>query len=230
MTIYGYKRVSTDEQVKGTSLRTQKTMIEGVAKSNLLDEDAIVWLEEKGISGGKKFFERPAVEDIEFKRGDIIIVAALDRFNRDVVDCLTTVKEFKKQGISLIINGHGDVTDDANIYSTFMMQIMAVFAEFEKVKIKERQKRGIKEKRDRGGYLGGMNPWGCDKIGKGPKAVLQQRPERRKAIESIVRLDEEGLSSRKIAAYVSNKFIKVSHQTVINLLDELNCEKGHQSV
>ena len=60
MTIYGYKRVSTDEQVKGTSLQTQKTMIEGVAKSNLLDENAIVWLEEKGISGGKKFFERPA--------------------------------------------------------------------------------------------------------------------------------------------------------------------------
>ena len=226
MTIYGYKRVSTDEQVKGTSLQTQKTMIEGVAKSNLLDENAIVWLEEKGISGGKKFFERPAVEDIEFKKGDIIIVAALDRFNRDVVDCLTTVKEFKKQGIILIINGHGDVTDDGNIYSTFMMQIMAVFAEWERVKIKERQKRGIKEKRERGGYLGGMNPWGCDKIGKGQMAVLQQKPERRKAIEAMVRLNSEGKGSRPIADYISKKYMKVSHQTVIHLLDELGCEKG----
>ena len=226
MTIYGYKRVSTDEQVKGTSLQTQKTMIEGVAKSNLLDENAIVWLEEKGISGGKKFFERPAVEDIEFEKGDIIIVAALDRFNRDVVDCLTTVKEFKKLGISLIINGHGDVTDDTNIYSTFMMQIMAVFAEWERVKIKERQTRGIKEKRERGGYLGGMNPWGCDKIGKGQMAVLQQKPERRKAIEAMVRLNSEGKGSRPIADYISKKYMKVSHQTVIHLLDELGCEKG----
>ena len=226
MTIYGYKRVSTDEQVKGTSLQTQKTMIEGVAKSNLLDENAIVWLEEKGISGGKKFFERPAVEDIEFEKGDIIIVAALDRFNRDVVDCLTTVKEFKKLGISLIINGHGDVTDDTNIYSTFMMQIMAVFAEWERVKIKERQKRGIKEKRERGGYLGGMNPWGCDKIGKGQMAVLQQKPERRRAIEAMVRLNSEGKGSRPIADYISKKYMKVSHQTVIHLLDELGCEKG----
>jgi DNA invertase Pin-like site-specific DNA recombinase len=226
MTIYGYKRVSTDEQVKGTSLQTQKTMIEGVAKSNLLDENAIVWLEEKGISGGKKFFERPAVEDIEFEKGDIIIVAALDRFNRDVVDCLTTVKEFKKLGISLIINGHGDVTDDTNIYSTFMMQIMAVFAEWERVKIKERQTRGIKEKRERGGYLGGMNPWGCDKIGKGQMAVLQQKPERRRAIEAMVRLNSEGKGSRPIADYISKKYMKVSHQTVIHLLDELGCEKG----
>ena len=226
MTIYGYKRVSTDEQVKGTSLQTQKTMIEGVAKSNLLDENEIVWLEEKGISGGKKFFERPAVEDIEFKKGDIIIVAALDRFNRDVVDCLTTVKEFKKQGISLIINGHGDVTDDANIYSTFMMQIMAVFAEFEKTKIKERQKRGIAEKRERGGYLGGKIPWGCEKIGSGHKSALQEKPERRRAIEAMVRLNAEGKGSRPIAAYVSNKFLKVTHQTVIHLLDELGIEKG----
>ena len=226
MTIYGYKRVSTDEQVKGTSLQTQKTMIEGVAKSNLLDENAIVWLEEKGISGGKKFFERPAVEDIEFEKGDIIIVAALDRFNRDVVDCLTTVKQFKKQGISLIINGHGDVTDDGNIYSTFMMQIMAVFAEWERVKIKERQKRGIKEKRERGGYLGGMNPWGCDKIGKGQMAVLQQKPERRRAIEAMVRLyQDEGKGSRKVADYISKKYMKVSHQTVINLMGELGIEK-----
>ena len=226
MTIYGYKRVSTDEQVKGTSLQTQKTMIEGVAKSNLLDENAIVWLEEKGISGGKKFFERPAVEDIEFEKGDIIICAALDRFNRDVVDCLTTVKEFKKQGISLIINGHGDVTDDGNIYSTFMMQIMAVFAEFEKVKIKERQTRGIKEKRERGGFLGGKTPWGCYKIGTGQKSVLQEKPERRRAIEAMIRLRSEGKGSRPIAEYVSNKFLKVTHQTVIHLLDELGCEKG----
>jgi len=226
MTIYGYKRVSTDEQVKGTSLQTQQTIIEGVAKSNLLDENAIVWLEEKGVSGGKKFFERPAVEDIEFKEGDTIIVAALDRFNRDVVDCLTTVKEFKKLGISLIINGHGDVTDDANIYSTFMMQIMAVFAEFEKTKIKERQTRGIKEKRDRGGYLGGKIPWGCEKIGLGHKSVLQEKPERRRAIEAMVRLNADGKGSRPIAEYVSKKFLKVTHQTVIHLLDELGIEKG----
>ena len=226
MTIYGYKRVSTDEQVKGTSLQTQKTIIEGVAKSNLLDENAIVWLEEKGVSGGKKFFERPAVEDIEFKEGDTIIVAALDRFNRDVVDCLTTVKEFKKLGISLIINGHGDVTDDANIYSTFMMQIMAVFAEFEKTKIKERQTRGIKEKRERGGYLGGKIPWGCEKIGLGHKSVLQEKPERRRAIEAMVRLNADGKGSRPIAEYVSKKFLKVTHQTVIHLLDELGIEKG----
>jgi DNA invertase Pin-like site-specific DNA recombinase len=107
-----------------------------------------------------------------------------------------------------------------------MMQIMAVFAEFEKVKIKERQTRGIKEKRERGGFLGGKTPWGCYKIGTGQKSVLQEKPERRRAIEAMIRLRSEGKGSRPIAEYVSNKFLKVTHQTVIHLLDELGCEKG----
>ena len=107
------------------------------------------------------------------------------------------------------------------------MQIMAVFAEFEKTKIHERQARGIKEKRERGGYLGGMNPWGCNTIGKGQKAVLQEKPERRRAIEAMIRLyGVEGKGSRPVAEYVSNKFLKVSHQKVIDLMNELGIEKG----
>jgi DNA invertase Pin-like site-specific DNA recombinase len=106
-----------------------------------------------------------------------------------------------------------------------MMQIMAVFAEFEKVKIKERQTRGIKEKRERGGFLGGKTPWGCYKIGTGQKSVLQEKPERRRAIEAMIRLRSEGKGSRPIAEYVSNKFLKVTHQTVIHLLDELDSKK-----
>ena len=97
MTIYGYKRVSTDEQVKGTSLQTQQTIIEGVAKSNLLDENAIVWLEDAGVSGAKDgecFYTRPAIKDIKFESGDIIIVSDTDRFNRDAIDSLVTVKDF----------------------------------------------------------------------------------------------------------------------------------------
>ena len=107
-----------------------------------------------------------------------------------------------------------------------MMKQMAVFAEYEKMKIKERQRRGIKEKRERGGYLGGKIPWGCEKIGLGKKSVLQEKPERRRAIEAMVRLNADGKGSRPIAEYVSNKFLKVTHQTVIHLLDELGCKKG----
>ena len=230
MTIYGYKRVSTDEQVKGTSLQTQKTIIEGVAKSNLLDENAIVWLEDAGVSGAKDgecFYTRPAIKDIKFQSGDIIIVSDTDRFNRDAIDSLVTVKDFIERGISLYINGFGNVCDPANIHSNFMMKQMAVFAEYEKMKIKERQRRGIKEKRERGGYLGGKIPWGCEKIGTGKKSVLQEKPERRRAIEAMIRLyGVEGKGSRPTAEYVSKKFLKVTHQTVIHLLDELGIEKG----
>ena len=68
--------------------------------------------------------------------------------------------------------------------------------------------------------------WGCETIGLGHKSALQEKPERRRAIEAIVRLNAEGKGSRPIAEYVSNKFLKVTHQTVIHLLDELGIEKG----
>ena len=61
MTIYGYIRVSTEDQIDNTSLETQKSMIEGVAKANQLPDNKIVWLEDGGISGVKPFMERPAV-------------------------------------------------------------------------------------------------------------------------------------------------------------------------
>ena len=53
MTIYGYIRVSTEDQIDNTSLETQKSMIEGVAKANQLPDNKIVWLEDGGISGVK---------------------------------------------------------------------------------------------------------------------------------------------------------------------------------
>ena len=46
MTIYGYIRVSTEDQIDNTSLETQKSMIEGVAKANQLPDNKIVWLED----------------------------------------------------------------------------------------------------------------------------------------------------------------------------------------
>ena len=63
--IYGYTRVSTDEQAGGTSLQTQQRQITGVAMAADLTSD-IVWLSDAGISGATDFFSRPAVATLDF--------------------------------------------------------------------------------------------------------------------------------------------------------------------
>ena len=65
--IYGYTRVSTEEQPTNTSLDSQRSMIEGTAKANQLPDDDITWLEDAGISGAKDFMARPAVAKTIFR-------------------------------------------------------------------------------------------------------------------------------------------------------------------
>tara|TARA_R100001443_G_scaffold45322_1_gene58331 strand:+ start:367 stop:1056 length:690 start_codon:yes stop_codon:yes gene_type:complete len=172
MTIYGYIRVSTEDQIDNTSLETQKSMIEGVAKANQLPDNKIVWLEDGGISGVKPFMERPAVAPKVFRNGDVIIVSALDRFSRDMRDCLNAVHELKERRVKLIINGHGDVTDDSNLYSRLMFEILGAFAGHERRTIRMRMANGKKAKSKKGGYIGGKVPWGMEVVGEGQDANL----------------------------------------------------------
>ena len=48
--------------------------------------------------------ERPAVAPRVFRNGDVIIVSAIDRFSRDLHDCLNVVHELKERRVKLIIS------------------------------------------------------------------------------------------------------------------------------
>ena len=219
MTIYGYIRVSTEDQIDNTSLETQKSMIEGVAKANQLPDNKIVWLEDGGISGVKPFMERPAVAPKVFRNGDVIIVSALDRFSRDMRDCLNAVHELKERRVKLIINGHGDVTDDSNLYSRLMFEILGAFAGHERRTIRMRMANGKKAKSKKGGYIGGKVPWAMKVIGEGKEAYLEPAfPRRDEAVwrmKSMVKKGGPRMSLRAVADRISKEYAyKINHNTV----------------
>ena len=217
--IYGYTRVSTEEQAGGTSLQTQQRQITGVAMAADLTSD-IVWLSDAGISGATDFFSRPAVATLELGPGDIIICSALDRFSRDARDCLNAIHELKRQDIKLFLNGHGDVTDDANISGRLMLEVMAAFAGHERRTIKERCNRGRKAKKAAKGHIGGSAPWACVIIGEGREARVEPMPERGKAIAMMQILRAAGRSYREIAHHVSARYhLPTSHMAVKRALD-----------
>jgi len=119
MTTYAYMRVSTLEQVDGTSLSNQKRECKGLAMTGGLYIET--YIEDKGVSGATSFFDRMTAHNVTLKAGDVVIVAKLDRFSRDAADALNTIKVLKGQGVRLIINGHGDVTDDTNIMARLIV-------------------------------------------------------------------------------------------------------------
>jgi DNA invertase Pin-like site-specific DNA recombinase len=209
MTVYGYVRVSTTEQVDNTSMQEQKRQISGNAMShNLVIEQ---FIEDGGVSGADPFFARLEANSVTLQQGDTVIVAKLDRFSRDLLDALQSIKKCKELGVKLIINGHGDVTDSSNIYAQLMLEILCSFAGHERRVLKERQKQGQAAKRKAGGHLGGSAKFGYAIHGTGQAAVLVAKPEEQAALKYAKEMRATGISFRAISA-----ILKTSHGVIVS--------------
>jgi len=223
MTVYGYIRVSTDNQEDNTSFRvTQPKRILGLAHANDID-DVDVWLRDPGVSGAVDFLERPALREIELQEGDVILCSGLDRFSRDARDCLNMVHRFKQIGVTLIINGHGVVTEPSNLTGTLLLEVMAVFTTHERRNIRERMILGRRAKKAAGGYIGGKVPWGCylDEARN-----VMELGQREPALQQIREEWADGVSLRNIAAKVEEEWrIPTSYQAVRRLMQAEEAER-----
>ena len=209
MTVYGYVRVSTTEQVDNTSMQEQKRQISGNALTHNLVIDQFI--EDGGVSGADPFFARLSANSVTLMEGDTVIVAKLDRFSRDLLDALQSIKKCKELKIKLIINGHGDVTDSSNIYAQLMLEILCSFAGHERRVLKERQKQGQAAKRKAGGHLGGSAKFGYAIQGTGQAATLVAKPEEQAALAYAKEMRATGISFRAIS-----NILKTSHGVIVS--------------
>src|SRR6476619_6175892 len=127
---YGYGRVSTDDQ----SLDVQKAALEAAACQVIMLETA----------SGASRDGRPKLAlllDV-LGEGDTLIVTKLDRLARDTIDMLELVREIgdKKAGFKSLAESWADTTSPAG---TLILTIMAGVAQFERARIRERQREGI---------------------------------------------------------------------------------------
>jgi len=137
MKAYGYVRVSTREQDE----EVQKHEIEEYAKRNGME--IVEWFIDKGISGNRPFKDRPEanrlLERLKFEKVDAIIVYAIDRIGRGMLDTIQTITEFENNGIKVIsVKETFMQTLDENI-RRLILSILAWVSEFERKRIRERQ-------------------------------------------------------------------------------------------
>lgn len=209
MTTYGYVRVSTQEQVDNSSMLDQRRVINGLAMTHNLEVQTFI--KDGGVSGTVPFLERLAAKSVELVDGDVVIVAKLDRYSRDLEDALTSMRWCKENGVRLIINGHGDVTDEGNLVSRLMFEIMGAFAGHERRVIKQRMGDGRAAKKAAGGHIGGSAPFGFVVVGDGRDAVLVECAEGQRALAMAREMRAAGMSYRKIADALP---VKVSYEAV----------------
>ena len=198
--VYGYCRVSTNEQAEdGSSLDTQRQQITGYAM--IKGWNVTKTFIEAGVSGSVPLADRPEGHRLleTIGKGDIVITAKLDRMFRSAADALVTLEELKGQGVALhMIDLGGDVT--GNGISKMVFTILAAVAEGERDRLRERIRDAKRHLASQGVFSGGSRPFGYDVVLDGEVRRLVPNAAEQVVIDRMKAMRQDGATLRAIGA------------------------------
>jgi site-specific DNA recombinase len=193
-----YARVSTDEQVAGTSLGTQldrcRTHI--AAQGWTLVGEFV----DEGVSGAKA--SRPQLDRLMDGVGrgsfDVVVIAKLDRIGRSMRNLAQLMGELDDRGVALV--SISESFDSLTPAGRLQRNMLGSFAEFERAMIRERMMTGVEATALAGNWPCGRTPFGFRTVRRGRSSVLEideaEANVVRKAVELIL---EERLNSVQAA-------------------------------
>ncbi|MFH1282044.1 MAG: recombinase family protein [bacterium] len=211
--VSAYIRVSTDLQTDGLGLQIQKDSILKYLNSRPNYQLTKIY-EDPGYSGAG--IDRPGLSelltDAKEHKFNKIIVARLDRLSRDLYTALWLEKELLLHDVT--VESVSEPFRENDPISTAMRQIIHVFAQLEKERIKERMLSGRMRKLQNGDYSGGAPATGY-KTEKGKLVINEKEVEilrriyglriRRKSYNAIAAiLNKEGIPSKHGKLFYAN--------------------------
>jgi DNA invertase Pin-like site-specific DNA recombinase len=160
--VFGYLRVSTDEQAQhGNGLDVQEAKIREYCRTNGLRLVEI--FRDEGISGSNGLDSRrglaTALARIEAGEASALVVAKLDRLARNLELQETTVRILQSTGAS-VLSASEPATNSDQPESVLMRQMLGVVSQYERTLIRGRMMAGRQAKMAAGGYGGGHTPYG----------------------------------------------------------------------
>jgi site-specific DNA recombinase len=170
-----YSRVSTQEQAtEGVSLDAQRIALQTYAK--LKNWQIAGNYEDGGYSGGTD--ERPSLQrlmlDARAGRINIVMVAKLDRFFRNLRHLLNYIHELDELGITFVAVQEG--LDTSTPMGEFTLHILGIIAEFERGRISDRMKDARRHRVSMGVWSSGRTPYGF-RFNKANKELEVYEPE-----------------------------------------------------
>ncbi|PSV30337.1 recombinase family protein [Photobacterium sp. GB-72] len=145
--VYGYGRVSTDDQTTEQQLMVMCNAGYPVEVHRFITDK---------ISGGVRAMERPNFKNLvdnKLEKGDTLVIAKLDRLGRDNIDVQQVVTMLDQMEVKTVILDL-PVQDLSSAQGKLMLQMFGAFAEFEKNRISERTKEALAKKKHNGDVLG----------------------------------------------------------------------------
>ncbi len=144
-----YRRASTDEHNQPYSLDAQDTRLRAYVASH---PEWTVVADHVERASGKDVAGRPELRALlaaaAHDQFDLVVVARIDRWSRSLIDLLHTVEQLDKAGVGF--HSASENFDTASPMGRLMLQMLGMFAEFERSLIIDRIRRGNAAKVARG--------------------------------------------------------------------------------
>ena len=153
-----YTRISTDEENQPTSLHTQRERLEAFCTAQ--EGWSIVAHHEDQATGAK--LNRPGLQAaLDLARSgaiDMLLVYRVDRLSRKVRQLAQLAEEL--DALDVVLRSATEPFDTGSAAGRMMLQMLAVFAEFEHATIVDRVTAGIERRAKEGRWATGRLPFG----------------------------------------------------------------------
>jgi len=129
------------------------------------------------------------------REGDVLVIQAIDRLGRDVVEVARTVQELNERGVGLVVlNQQG--LDTRTSTGRMIFHVLLALAQWERESIVERTKHGLAVAREKG-RIGGAAPKVPDaKIIQGVKRMA--RGARAKDVADELGISRSAIYKRRL--------------------------------
>ena len=223
--IYGYIRVSSEQQVKhGSSLEQQEQSIRAFVKQKY-DREVDKIFVDAGTSGMKPIMERQGSRELTdtMDANDVVVCTKLDRLARSFLEMVNLIPKFEEAGITLYFcDMFGDIPvalpkdknktglnmklDMIRMSNQMLVNNLAMFAEFEREQIMSRLYGGKIAYAERGYSIGGHTPFGYRKVQEGKHTKLEPIPNEQEVLKAIYKLAGRGRGAKAISKQIESSF------------------------
>jgi site-specific DNA recombinase len=196
-----YTRISTDEENQPTSLHSQRERLERFVSSQ--EGWRVVAHEEDRATGTK--LDRPGLQAaLELAREgkiDLLLVYRVDRLSRKVRQLAQLAEELDRAGVAL--RSATEPFDTGAAAGRMMLQMLAVFAEFEHATIVDRITAGIERRAKEGRWASGRVAFGYR---RNPEKLVVPDEREAPVVQRIFRLyTEDRLGTTSIARLLTDE-------------------------
>jgi site-specific DNA recombinase len=166
MRVVWYRRASTDESNQPYSLDAQESRLRAYTAAQPgweFVDDYVERASAKDVEGRPQL--QRLLDDAANGRFDLVLVARLDRWSRNLIDCLDTVDFLTENEVAF--HSASEHFDTSTPTGVLLLQMLGMFAQFERSTIIDRIQRGNQAKIDKGLPLTGRLGYGLRVDGNG---------------------------------------------------------------